>query len=64
MNKDKCIIKSAEKPSSCGMVRVTPDIHQKLQELARKTGRGTTSIAKELLEFALERVEIEYNYED
>ena len=61
---DKCIIKSARKPSGNCLVRVPPAIHGRLQALSLKTGRSSTSIATELMEFALDRVEVEYQYYD
>lgn len=62
--KDRCIIKSAEKPCGNCLVRISPATYKQLQEIALKTSRSATSIATELLEFALERVEIEYQYND
>lgn len=62
--KEKCIIKSAEKPSGNCLVRLSPATYKRLQEIALKTSRSSTSIATELMEFALDRVEIEYQYGD
>ena len=64
MSKDKCIIKSAEKPSGNCLVRLSPAVHKQVQELSLRTSRSISSIATELMEFALERVEIEYQYGD
>lgn len=62
--KDKCVIKSAEKPSGNCLVRLSPATYRRLQEVALKTSRSATCIATELMEFALDRVEIEYCYGD
>lgn len=62
--REKCIIKSAEKPSGNCLVRLSPATYKRLQEVALKTSRSATSIATELMEFALDRVEIEYRYGD
>ena len=53
---DKCIIKSAEKPSGNCLVRLSPACHKQVQELALRTSRSISSIATELIEFALQRV--------
>lgn len=62
--KEKCIIKSAEKPSGNCLVRLNPVTYKHLQEVAVKAGRSAASIATELMEFALDRVVIEYCYGD
>lgn len=64
MIKDKCIIKSAEKPSGNCLVRLSPNTYKRLQEISMKTCRSCTSLATELMEFALDRVEIEYQFGD
>ena len=61
---DKCIIKSAEKPSGNCLVRLSPAVHKQVQELALRTCRSASSIATELIEFALQRVEVEYQFDD
>ncbi len=61
--KDKCIIKSADKPCGNCLIRVTPSVHKQIQALCLKTCRSATSVASELLDFALERVEIEYKFD-
>lgn len=61
---DKCIIKSAEKPSGNCLVRLSPAVHKRLMELSLRTCRSASSLATELMEFALDRVEIEYQFND
>lgn len=61
---DKCIIKSAEKPSGNCLVRLSLACHKQVQELALRTSRSISSIATELIEFALQRVEVEYQFDD
>lgn len=61
---DKCIIKSAEKPSGNCLVRLSPACHKQVQELALRTSRSISSIATELIEFALQRAEVEYQFDD
>ena len=61
---DKCIIKSAEKGIGNSLIRVYPATYRKVDALAAKANRSITSVASELLEFALERAEIEYTYHE
>lgn len=62
--KDKCVIKSADKPCGNCLVRLSPAVHQRVQELALRTSRSITSVSTELMEFALDRVEVQYQYDD
>lgn len=57
---DKCIIKCSEKPSGCSHIRIRPETYRKLTALVCKANRSITYVASELLEFALERTELEY----
>lgn len=62
--RDTCIIKSADKPCGNCLVRLNPAVYRQLQDIALKTNRSISSISTELMEFALERVEIVYQYAD
>lgn len=59
---DKCIIRCSDKPVGNTLVRVYPATYRKLDALASKANRSITSVASELLDFALERAEVEYTY--
>ena len=61
---DKCVIRRSDKPVGNALVRVYPATYRKLDALASKANRSITSVASELLDFALERAEVEYTYRE
>ena len=61
---DKCIIRCSDKPVGNTLVRVYPATYRKLGALASKANRSISSVASELLDFALERAEVEYTYRE
>jgi len=61
---DKCIIKTADRLSGNCIIRLNAATYKKVVELSVKTGRSISSLASELLEFAIDRVEIDYQYKD
>jgi hypothetical protein len=58
---DKCVIKSNSERGDCvNVIRVPVGVCRQIRALGEKTNRSISSVAGELLTFALERVEIEY----
>lgn len=58
---DKCVIKSNSERGDCvNVIRVPVGVCRQIRALGEKTNRSISSVAGELLTFALDRVEIEY----
>ena len=56
--RDVCIIQAHSKPCSQYLLRVNADVWSRVDRLSREAGRSRSSIACELLGFALDRAEI------
>lgn len=57
--KDKLVIfVSRNREKSHSLLKVTPEIHEKVKKLADVTGKQPIDLASTLLEWALERVEV------
>jgi len=51
----KCQIKD---PATHSLLKVTPEVHERVKELSAELNRLPINVASELLEWALDRVEI------
>jgi len=60
-SKDKCYIQSRRRvPTENCMVTLHRETHSRLKDLSCESGKSITVLADELLQFALDRVEIVY----
>ena len=56
--RDICVLKAYTKPCGQYLLRVNADVYNRVEKLANEAGRTRSSIACELLAFALDRAEV------